>query len=179
MEYFDSECLCLKAIDYKENDKLITLYCAGKGKIVATAKGCKSPKAKLKYATSPLCFGHYYFSKKNGRYTLTGCDCLDSFFDLSTDIEKFYTAMTIVEVLDKTQLEGQYDNVLFVHSLRTLNCLKDSQNEDIKKIVFDFLVKTVHILGYECFAIKLTDFSSYFFNNLGIKLNSLDFLLKL
>ncbi len=179
MEYFDRECLCLKSIDYKENDKLITLYCAGKGKILATAKGCKSPKAKLKYAVAPLCFGHYYFSVKNNRYTLTGCDCLDSFFDLSSDIEKFYAAMTVVEILDKTQLEGQYDNELFVNALRTLNNLKRLESEEVKKLLFDFLEQSVHTLGYECFAIKLQDFSSYFFNNLGIKLNSLDFLLKL
>ena len=59
MDIVSLDCLCLKAIDYKDNDRLVTLYASGKDKLTAVAKGCKSPKAKLKFAASPFCFGNY------------------------------------------------------------------------------------------------------------------------
>ena len=179
MEYFEADALCLKNIDYKDNDKLITLYCAEKGKITVTAKGCKSPKSKLKFAVNPLCFGHYYTSVKNNRFTLTGCDCIESFFDLASDIEKYYAAMTIVEFIDKTQMEGEYDNQIFALSLRFLNALKEDRLEDIKKALYLYFDRTSKLLGYKVNAIKLKDYYSYFFNNLGFRLNSLNFIINL
>ncbi|MDY4592184.1 MAG: DNA repair protein RecO [Eubacteriales bacterium] len=178
MEYFDADCLCLRATDYKDNDKLLTLYAPEKGKIFAVAKGCKSPKAKLKYAASPLCFGHYYFSVKNGRFTLIGCDCYDSFFDMSQDIEKYCSAMTVVETLDKTQMEGQYDHEVYVHSLQTLINLKNSQ-EKCEEEVRKFLAKALILSGYKCEADDLRSTYDVFVREFGIKLNSLEMLINL
>ena len=178
MEYFDADCLCLRATDYKDNDKLLTLYAPEKGKIFAVAKGCKSPKAKLKYAASPLCFGHYYFSVKNGRFTLIGCDCYDSFFDMSQDIEKYCSAMTVVETLDKTQMEGQYDHEVYVHSLQTLQSLKSSV-ENSGDVAREFLKKTLELSGYKCDVKDLRSTYHVFVREFGVKLNSLEMLINL
>ena len=59
------DALCLKSIDYKDNDKIVTLYAVNKGKISIVAKGVKKQKAKLKYAVAPLCFGNYYVNTKS------------------------------------------------------------------------------------------------------------------
>ena len=81
MENLTQEGICLRAVDYGENDKIITLYLAEYGKIGVSAKGCKSAKSKLKYAVSPLCFGKYNLVRKKN-FVLAGCDCIDSFFPL-------------------------------------------------------------------------------------------------
>lgn len=79
MEHIEGEGICLRAVDFGENDKILTLYLAQKGKVAVKARGCKSQKSKLKYAATPLCFGKYYLAGR-GRYTLAGCDLIDSFF---------------------------------------------------------------------------------------------------
>lgn len=80
MDIVSLDCLCLKAIDYKDNDRLVTLYASGKGRLTAVAKGCKSPKAKLKFAASPFCFGNYQLTSGKGGLVITGCDQYDGFF---------------------------------------------------------------------------------------------------
>ena len=41
------DCLCIKSIDYKDNDKLVTLYAFGEGKITCLLRGVKKSKAKF------------------------------------------------------------------------------------------------------------------------------------
>ncbi|UKI51749.1 MAG: recombination protein O N-terminal domain-containing protein [Clostridium sp.] len=74
--------LCVRVVDYKDNDRLITLCTAEKGKILVKATGVKNPKAKLKFAASPLCFGEYIVVENKGRYTLKGCEAYDNFQDI-------------------------------------------------------------------------------------------------
>ena len=51
-----TDAVVLKAIDYKDNDKLLTLFSPSLGKITAGIKGVKKPKAKLAFAAQPFCF---------------------------------------------------------------------------------------------------------------------------
>ncbi len=44
----------LRATDYLENDKILTLLTAEKGKITAGIKGVKKAGAKLKFAAQPF-----------------------------------------------------------------------------------------------------------------------------
>ncbi|MEG1536046.1 MAG: DNA repair protein RecO [Clostridia bacterium] len=174
MEILEVDALCLRVADYKDNDKLLTLYGTEKGKFLAVARGCKKSNAKLKYAASPLCFGHYYFSAANDRYTLTGCDCYDSFFALTQDIDKFYCAMTILEFLDKASVENEFNKDLFVISVDFLRKLA-YETLDCKLELFNYFRRAMILLGFKCNAIKLKDYYNFFANNLDITLNSLKF----
>ena len=57
--------LVLRAADFKENDKLLLLYCGEYGKITASIRGVKKPGAKLKFAAEPFCFGEFMLSSRN------------------------------------------------------------------------------------------------------------------
>lgn len=141
------DCLCIKSIDYKENDKLITLYAFGEGKITASLKGVKKPKAKLKFAGTLLCFGKYYFTGRNGFYSVIGCDLVDNFYGIWTDIDKYYTALCTLEILDKVAEDREIGDKLALITLKFLNeiCYK---SENIFLSFAIFLNKTIKILGY-------------------------------
>ena len=178
MEIKETDAICLKAVDYKDNDKLITLYASGLGKITVCAKGCKKPKAKLKFAASIFCFGHYYLTKKGSMYTLTGCDLIDSFYDLALDPEKFYSAAVIVEILEKMGMEDDYNNNLLVTCLK---CLKEIAygKEETKKILFIYLREILSSLGYKCNAVTFMEYYNYLLHTHGVNINSLKELIKL
>ena len=93
--------LCVRVVDYKDNDRLITLCTAEKGKILVKATGVKNPKAKLKFAASPLCFGEYIVVENKGRYTLKGCEAYDNFQDIVFDLKRYYAGFSVLEWLDK------------------------------------------------------------------------------
>lgn len=176
VEILTEEGVCLRAVDYGEKDKILTLYLAGYGKIGVSAKGCKSAKSKLKYAVTPLCFGKYYLTKKNN-YVLTGCDCIDSFFSLTSDPLKYYCASAVIEVVDKMTMEDEYNHRLFVTMLNALNeiCYKA---EYPKVCLFDYLKELGSALGYQINAITFKDFYNYFYHTHGVKINSIAQLIK-
>ncbi len=178
MDVVSLDGLCIRTTDYRDNDKLITLYCAEKGKITATAKGVKSARAKLKFCASPFCFGKYQLAAKNGRYTVAGCDVYDGFFSLTADIEKYYCGGCVLEVLDKTTAEGDFIGALFTAALRALRDLCYGDGEG-KEILAEFLSAAVSALGFGEKKMTLADFYRYFCSSLGVKLNSLYELLRI
>ena len=103
--------LCVRVVDYKDNDRLITLCTAEKGKILVKATGVKNPKAKLKFAASPLCFGKYIVVENKGRYTLKGCEAYDNFQDIVFDLKRYYAGFSVLEWLDKLSENADTDTV--------------------------------------------------------------------
>lgn len=172
METLELDALCLCAQDYKENDKIITLYTTEKGKINVIAKGCKKPKAKLKFASSPFCFGKYYLAKRGSIYTLTGCESYEMFFSVVEDIEKYYAGCVVLEILNKMSLEDDFNPAFFTLSLR---CIKDICYDDIdvKKTLFEYIHKSLLLLGYKVNAITLVDYLNYFYYSHNVKIQSL------
>lgn len=149
METLTLDCLCLKSVNWSESDRIVTLYAAGVGKISAKVKGCRKAGAKLAAAASPLNFGRYYLTAVKNKYTVTGCDIYDTFFDLGKDIEKYYAASVVIEFLDKTQPELDYNKDLMVSSLgalKRLGCCDESSEE----IITDYLTEALGYIGYAC-----------------------------
>ena len=61
---YKTDALVLRASDYGENDKIVTLFSLQYGKISAALKGVKKAGAKLKFAAQPFCFAEYVLAKK-------------------------------------------------------------------------------------------------------------------
>lgn len=130
--------LMLRANDYGEYDKMITLLTAEEGKISAAIKGVRKAKAKLRFAAQPFCFGEYILAKSGGRYTVIGCTEIESFYDLRCDVEKFYAACAICELAGAATYEGQPSEDIFARSVRALSdiCLGDEGEQLIKYLVY-------------------------------------------
>jgi DNA repair protein RecO (recombination protein O) len=61
-----TEAIVLQSIDYKDNDKLLTLFSPSLGKLTAGIRGVKKPTAKLSFAAQPFCFAEYVLAEKGG-----------------------------------------------------------------------------------------------------------------
>ncbi len=142
--------LCVRTIDYKDNDKLLTLCTLERGKILVKATGCKLPKAKLKSYASPLCFGEYILVEHNDRYTLKGCDLIDSFSGLVSDLSRYFAGFSILECVEKLSKKDDVESccdltILAVHALKDL-AYSDTFSETI---LVNFLIKALQASGYE------------------------------
>jgi DNA repair protein RecO (recombination protein O) len=137
--------LVLRAIDYKDNDKLLTLFAAGKGKMTAVIKGVKKATAKLKFAAEPFCFAEYVFAERSGRYTVISAYLHDGFYPLREDIGKFYAASAVLEICDKLLPEEMPGDPLFVHAVHTLG---EICNGDEGSALLSFLLSALSCAGY-------------------------------
>jgi len=89
--------IVIKATDYKESDRIITLFSAEEGKTSAVMRGVKKKDAKMKFAGQLFNYGEYEIIMPSG--TVSGCNQKDSFFSLTSDYEAFLAACVVAEVL--------------------------------------------------------------------------------
>ena len=138
--------IVLRAIDYKDKDKLLTLFTLEQGKLTASMRGVKAPKAKLKFAKEPFCFGEYIIENTKGNNVITQVEVIENFFDITKDIDKFYEGCAILDVVSKLSNE-EPNHAMFIELIKALKALCYS---NIKKYyVFDkFLLKIFENMGY-------------------------------
>jgi DNA repair protein RecO (recombination protein O) len=142
-----TEGIVLQSMDYKDNDKLLTLFSPTLGKILVGARGVKKPKAKLSFAVQPFCFAEYILAEKGGRYTLTGAYQYESFFSLRLDIVRFYAACAAQEIcLAILQENESYQGVFiaFIECLKTLSL----EEGDVADGVITFVLVVLRESGY-------------------------------
>lgn len=139
------DALMLRAIDYKDNDKLLTLFAAGKGKITAVCRGVRKAAAKLRFAAQPFCFAEYVLAERAGRFTVTSAFLHDGFYSLREDIGKFYAASVVTEVCNLLLPEGMQSDALFLSAVRTLEAICDG---DESRALVAFLLSALGAAGY-------------------------------
>lgn len=119
--------LVLKAVEYQEKDKLVTLSTLEKGKLLVSAKGVRGDKAKLKLAASPLCFGEYILTESRGKLIITGCTVISVFYDCWKNPDKYLSAMILIETLDKLAPEGVYFPELTLETVKGLTKIEEGK----------------------------------------------------
>ena len=141
--------LVIKAIDYKDNDRILTLYSLEKGKITAGIKGVKKAGAKLKFASEPFCFAEYILAEKGGRYTVISASYLDSFYDLRLDINKYYLSAVISELLSVHTESEISDPELFDLAINAIKniCYQDNELFYLANFLFKFIENQGYGIG--------------------------------
>ena len=135
----------LRAVDYLENDKILTLLTAERGKLTAGIKGVKKAGAKLKFAAQPFCFAEYILAERGGRYTVTQASECESFYELRTDINKFYAACAVCEAAIALTYEGDDSGEIFSDCVRTLSSM--CANDEGLTLI-GFLLAVLRKAGY-------------------------------
>ncbi len=130
-----TEGLVTKVVNYGDSDRILTLLTADMGKISASAKGVRKAGAKLKFAAQPFCFGQYTLASRGSRYTVTGCTLRESFFELTEDMERMYSASAVCAL--SNLLEGEGAEIL-TETLRALAaiCSEDSAEAAVRYLLF-------------------------------------------
>ncbi len=142
-----TDAIVLKSIDYKDNDKLLTLFSPTLGRITAGIRGVKKPKAKLAFAAQPFCFSEYVLVEKAGRYTVVGAYMHESFYALRTDVERFYAACAAAETCDRILVENEEWEGTFVSFIECLKALSFTENDPAESLV-SFFLSALHESGY-------------------------------
>ncbi len=135
----------LKAVDYGEYDKMLTLLSFEEGKISAGIKGVKKASAKLKFAAQPFAFCEYVLSRTGSKNTVIGAMERESFYEFRTDIIKFYCASAACEAVCALCIDSFSCPDLF-NSLVTSLAKMCSKGE--KKALASFLLNALALSGY-------------------------------
>ena len=137
----------IRAVDYGESDKILSLYSIEEGKISARIKGVKKANSKLRFAAGSFCFGEYILSCSDKGNTVINCTPIELFAPLYDDIVKTYAGYTVCEFLDRFCEEGEENANLCVTVLKTLKEIAYGEAETVLIIVW-FFINALKLSGY-------------------------------
>lgn len=160
----------LRTENYKDNDKMLTLFSMDYGKIDVLAKSCRKQGAKNSAFAEPFVCGNVQIYEKSGRCTLTQSEIKESYYELRQNIDSFAAASLLVSICDKCVMPDSPDRKLFALLVNCLHALNGGADH-IDVAVF-FCIRMLNILG-QGLDLSTENAEKIDFNN-GIAINSGD-----
>jgi len=147
MGIVNTQAIVLRYTDFKEADRVLTLFSPNLGKLQAVARGCRRPKSRLLAATQLFCYGDYILYKGTDMYIVSQADVKQSFYEIRNDVEKFAYATYLLNLTEEAVNAGEGNPRLFYLLLHMLNylCYSDMNPDDMIHI---FEIKLIDLLGY-------------------------------
>ena len=139
--------IILKRTNYKEADKILTIYTDKFGKINVIAKGIRRITSKKKGHLELLNHAKLEMIENKQWYIVTQAELLDAFYKIKSDYSKVKWAYYILECFDKLIPENEENEVLYKFLLKTLKTFNDT-NINPKHIVNAYNLKIIKMLGY-------------------------------
>lgn len=147
MSSVTTKALVIRAADYSDNDKILTLLTPDEGKLTVTVKGAKSLKSANHSAAQLMCYGEYTMTVKNGRMWLKESNPIESFFSVHASIERHTLSMYVLEFADALSQEGEPAAELLSLTLNTLFELNRGV-KPIKQIKAAFELRAISDAGF-------------------------------
>lgn len=136
--------IVIKANEYKDNDKMLSIFTREYGKIDVCAKGCKKPSSSLFAISGLFTYGNFQIYNKNERFTLMQGEIIHSFYDLSLDIEKFGVAQFMADISAMIAFDEQ--KALFSLFIYLLNYMEKDELTSRQALLI-FCLKACDIFG--------------------------------
>jgi len=135
--------LVLREVNYKDSDKILTLFTREEGKRTVKARGCRKKGSLLAAAAQLLVYSEMTMFELRGFTQVTEAESLNQFWGVRGELEKLALASYFAETAEVISEEGQPDEALLSLLLNTLFVLNKPQAARI-------LIKSVYELRLMC-----------------------------
>ena len=106
--------LVLKLIDYKDADKLASIFTYEYGVVTAKFVGVKKEKAKLKAVAQPFTFADFNFTTRANNRVVAGANLIDNFYQIITDYNKTICGYIALDIMNSIVPEEKPEQDLFL-----------------------------------------------------------------
>lgn len=127
--------IVMRYANYKDYDRIITLFTLQHGKITALARGARRPKSTLLNASEQFCMAEYVLIQRKDRYIITSSTILDSFYDIRSDIDSYYAASYFSAVCQAIIQEEQPEEELYSIFAKLLAYLSHSDTNKFVNLI--------------------------------------------
>lgn len=148
MEEIKTKGIVIKASDYKDSDKIVTIFSADFGVISARVRGVKKDKAKLSFAVQPFALIEFVLVKSGNFYTCINATSIDQFFGITLDFDNYIFMLGCLEVCFKTVKENSPEPELFLFMVKALKAVCYDGLSSMY-VFIKFMLKALKLLGFE------------------------------
>ena len=138
--------IVLRTMDFKESDKIVTLFTRDQGKVAFVAKGVRKVKSKYGAACQLFTHGEFSFYMNQQLGTLRHAEITHSFHELRADLDRAAYAAYLNELIDWMTPEKTPDEALFESYVRALDAIESGLHAAIVLHIFE--LKMLQETGY-------------------------------
>ncbi len=144
-----TEAIILKTMKYRDTSKIVTFYTKEYGKLKGIAKGARTAKNKFGSALEPMTFSMLVIYKKEPRdlHLISQCDAIDSFKNLTEDLDRMTTALGVIELVNQVTHDEERNPVLFALLSEILSAL-NSSSKNYLSYLYAFRLRLASLFGY-------------------------------
>ncbi len=139
--------IVVRRADYRDNDRMLTLFSPTMGRVDALCRGCRRQKSPLLAASELFCTGEYALYQTGERASVVSCAITETYYPLRADYERLSHGMYALELCAAAVQPGQENERLFMLLLRTLAHLCYGEN-DARRVTAVFLMGLTSLLGF-------------------------------
>ncbi len=144
---FATNGIITRIYDVGASDKMLNIITEDRGRIGVMVKGGRSPQSKMRAISQLFTYGNFEISKRGGIYWLRSGLVINSFYDLSWDIESVSLAGYLCNLANELTDEGDEGDSILRLLLNSLFLLcKGEKDRELIKAVFE--LRAAKISGY-------------------------------
>jgi DNA repair protein RecO (recombination protein O) len=133
--------------DYRESDRILTLFSREAGRADVKAQGSRRPKSRLFAAAQPFVYGEFLIYKSQGKYALDSCETHESFYPIREDYGKFAAGSAMLSLCNEAIREDEPNEPLFSLLYHSLSFLAYGDS-DARDMLICFLIRYLDALGF-------------------------------
>ncbi|MCK5129660.1 MAG: DNA repair protein RecO [Clostridiales bacterium] len=142
------QAITLSYVNYREYDRILTLFSPEHGLLTATAHAVRRGKSEIRACADLFFFGEFVLRKNaKGYLSVKSVDMIDVFYDLRLDINKLSCAMYLCDFIKGVTHTDEPQHELFLLLMKSLSllCYKDV---DYKTVKLKFELGAMALIGY-------------------------------
>lgn len=148
MEEIKTKGIVIRTKDFKDSDKIVTIFSADLGLVSARVRGVKKSGAKLTFAVQPFALCEFMLIKSGDFYTCINATSIDQFFNIINDFDTYIFTLACLEVCYKTVKENSPEPELFLFLVKALKAVC-YDGLSAMYVFIKFMLNSLKYLGFE------------------------------
>ena len=147
--HITTKALVLRTTDYKESDKILTLFTQDQGKLAAAARGCRKKGSAIAAGCQLLAWSEMVLYDYQGRWSVKESATQRLFQGVRDDIQRLALGCYFAEVAELLAVEGLPSPELLSLTLNSLHALDKLTEKPLPLVKSAFEWKAMALAGYE------------------------------
>lgn len=143
-----TKAVVLSVADYKEQDRILTLFSPEHGRIDAKARACRKAASPLLSCTQPFTYGEYVLFRYKDKAVVNQCEVLETFYPLREDVDRFTAAAFAAALCRASVQEEEGNEPLFALFYRACSYLAYGEN-GTREMLSGFLAHFLALSGFQ------------------------------
>lgn len=133
--------------NYRESDRILSIFTIEHGRLDAKARGCRRPQSPLVNACQPFVFGQFELFTGKDKATINACDIKETFYPIREDYERFSIGSVMLRLCHDAAPENEPNEALFSLLYHSLSFLAYGESNP-QDLFCCFLVRFLNAIGY-------------------------------